>query len=107
MPWPGTEEHLNASPSRRQSNQLLASPSLHASFRYYFKLLQVGGILDPNARLRLVHPENYDRLQPSLSLTRLLLYSPAALKRIRAFVAGRPAFIVRARRPSPSFAEGF
>ena len=45
-------------------------------------------------RYRVVYPENFNRLSPHLSLSAMLLYSPAAMKRIRAFVLGRPAYIV-------------
>jgi hypothetical protein len=61
---------------------------------YYAKLLEVGGVENPTLRYRVVYPENFNRLSPNMSLASMLLYSPAALKRIRAFVLGRPAYIV-------------
>ena len=64
---------------------------------YYSKLLEVGGVEDPGMRYRVVYPENFNRLSPHLSLSAMLLYSPAAMKRIRAFVLGRPAYIVPGR----------
>ena len=61
---------------------------------YYAKLLELGGIEDPPMRYRVVYPENAQRFPPHMSLASTLLYSPSALKRIQAFVLGRPAYIV-------------
>lgn len=44
---------------------------------YYSKLLEVGGVEDPGMRYRVVYPENFNRLSPHLSLSAMLLYSPA------------------------------
>ena len=55
---------------------------------------QVGGVEDPGGRCRIIYPENYERLPLNMSLSAQLLSSPRALKRIRAHVKGRPAYIV-------------
>ena len=49
---------------------------------------------NPEARHRVVVPEYAPKFPNHLSLTRLLYYSVYALKRIKAIVKGRPAYIV-------------
>lgn len=61
---------------------------------YWEKILQVGGIERPSARYRLIWPENHARLPSHLSLSAKLLGSPSAMKRIKAAVAGRLAYVV-------------
>ncbi|RQM21006.1 hypothetical protein B5M09_000173 [Aphanomyces astaci] len=62
--------------------------------RYQVRLLQLGGITDPQTRIRMLHPENVDRFPEHFSLTTLLLYSPHCLKKIKRFVRGKNAYIV-------------
>jgi hypothetical protein len=62
--------------------------------QYWLKLLEAGGVADPAARVRIVHPENGTRLPERLPLTTKLLASPRALARLRHAIRGRPAFIV-------------
>ena len=61
---------------------------------YFVKILEIGGVAEPTKRFKIVVPENHARMPRSLSLTSLLLYSPKALKRIKRFCRGRPAYIV-------------
>eukprot|EP00854_Cymbomonas_tetramitiformis_P001341 gene1341-1940_t len=61
---------------------------------YYDKLLQVGGVDEPERRYRVVVPENHNRLPGHLSLTTMLYYSPYALNRIKAIIRGRKAYLV-------------
>ena len=62
--------------------------------RYYSRLLEVGGVKDPNLRYKIVVPENAERFPPHITLTSLLLYSPRCLRRIKRFIKGRDAYIV-------------
>lgn len=61
---------------------------------YYRKLLSVGGVTDPSLRLRVVVPENADRLPSTLSLASLALYSPRCVQRIASSVRGKEAYLV-------------
>ncbi|ETV97891.1 hypothetical protein, variant [Aphanomyces invadans] len=62
--------------------------------KYQVRLLQLGGIADPQTRIRMLHPENVDRFPEHFSLTTVLLYSPHCLKKIKRFVRGKDAYIV-------------
>jgi hypothetical protein len=62
--------------------------------QYWTKLLEAGGVTDPGARFRVLHPENGPRLPERLPLTAKLLASPRAMERLKLIVHGRPAFIV-------------
>ncbi len=62
--------------------------------RYYSRLLEVGGIKDPNLRYKIVVPENAERFPSHISLTSLLLYSPRCLRKIKRYIKGRDAYIV-------------
>ena len=48
---------------------------------YFAKVLEIGGVEEPQKRYKVVVPENYHRFPPHFSLTLLLLYSPRALRR--------------------------
>jgi len=61
---------------------------------YFAKVLEIGGVEEPQKRYKVVVPENYHRFPPHFSLTLLLLYSPRALRRIANFCRGKPAYIV-------------
>jgi len=62
--------------------------------QYFAKVLEIGGVEEPQKRYKAVVPENYHRFPAHLSLTSLLLYSPRALRRIANFCRGKPAYIV-------------
>ncbi len=62
--------------------------------KYFFKVLEVGGVADAETRARIVVPENHSRFPPHFSLATMLLYSPRALQRVRNFCKGRNAYIV-------------
>eukprot|EP00941_MAST-03F_sp_MAST-3F-sp1_P000844 g844.t1 len=62
--------------------------------QYFEKLLIVGGIRNPNARFRVVIPENIGRFHPHISLTTALLYSPRTMKRIKNFCGNKSSYIV-------------
>lgn len=55
---------------------------------------QVGGVTDPASRYRIIYPENHQRLPRHMSTAAKLLASPKALKRLRAVVSGRLAYMV-------------
>ena len=61
---------------------------------YFAKVLEIGGVEEPEKRYKAVVPENYHRFPAHFSLTLLLLYSPRALRRIAIFCRGKPAYIV-------------
>lgn len=61
---------------------------------YVYDLLKFRGIKHPQARVKIIVPENVDRFPSVTTLSALLRYSPRAMRMIRNFVAGRPAYIV-------------
>ena len=61
---------------------------------YYAKLLEVGGVRNPEMRFKVVVPENIHRFPEHTSLAAALLYSPRALRQIRRYVRGQTAYIV-------------
>ena len=61
---------------------------------YFAKVLEIGGVEEPQKRYKAVVPENYHRFPAHFSLTLLLLYSPRALRRIANFCRGKAAYIV-------------
>ena len=61
---------------------------------YYHKVLDLGEIHDYKERLHFVWPENHVNFPSHFSTSRLLLYSPKALKRIRTLTKGKPAFLI-------------
>ena len=69
--------------------------------RYYSRLLEVGGVKDPNLRYKIVVPENAERFPPHITLTSLLLYSPRCLRRIKRFIKGRDAYQRKIKRKQP------
>lgn len=56
-------------------------------------MLEIGGVVDPLRRFKVIVPENYHRFPTHFSLSTLLLYSPRALRRIANFCRGRTAYI--------------
>lgn len=62
--------------------------------QYSMKLLQLGGIADPVARVKLVFPEQASRFPAHFSLTALLLYSPHCLRRIQHYIKNKEAYLV-------------
>lgn len=62
--------------------------------QYSMKLLQLGGIADPVARVKLVFPEQASRFPAHFSLTTLLLYSPHCLRRIQRYIKNKEAYLV-------------
>jgi len=60
---------------------------------YFHKVLEIGGVADPDRRFRIIVPENYARLPAHLSMSSTLLYSPRALRRIKNFCRGKEAYI--------------
>ena len=61
---------------------------------YYHKVLSLGEINDFKDRIHFIWPENHINFPSHFSTSRLLLYSPKALKRIQALIKGKTAFIV-------------
>jgi len=64
---------------------------------YFKNLLMMRGIGNLQSRLTFVVPENAHRFPGHFSLTKLLLYSPKAVQRLRRLTAGRNAFIIPGR----------
>ena len=61
---------------------------------YFSKVLEIGGVTNPEKRYKIIVPENLQKFAPHMSLTSLLLYSPRALRRIVNFCRGKRAYIV-------------
>lgn len=61
---------------------------------YYHKVLDLGEIHNYKERLHFVWPENHINFPSHFTTSRLLLYSPKAIKRIIALIQGKNAFIV-------------
>lgn len=61
---------------------------------YYMKILEIGEVENPHARVTVVVPENTHKFPHHFSLAQMLIYSPKSLKRIRSLVKGRQAYIV-------------
>lgn len=55
---------------------------------YYYKILELGDIIDYRNRLYFISPEKANDFPSHYSTSRLLLYSPKALKRIKNLVKG-------------------
>lgn len=62
--------------------------------QYYMKLLQLGGISDAAARIKLICPENASRFPSHFSLSSVVLYSPRTLNRLSRCIRGRNAYMV-------------
>ncbi len=61
---------------------------------YYNKLLEIGDVKQAASRFKIIVPENAHRFPQHFPLTTVLLYSPHAIRRIRAFAKNRDAYIV-------------
>ncbi|KAL4463088.1 hypothetical protein ABPG74_007089 [Tetrahymena malaccensis] len=61
---------------------------------YYYKILELGDISDYRSRLHFISPEKAYDFPSHYSTSRLLLYSPKALKRIKNLIKGKQAYIV-------------
>ena len=61
---------------------------------YYMKLMELGGITEPESRIRLLSPENMNRFPSHYSLSSMILYSPNCLRRIRRGLRGKEAYMV-------------
>jgi len=61
---------------------------------YYHKVLDLGEIHNYKDRLHFVWPENHINFPSHFTTSRLLLYSPKAMKRIQSLIQGKNAFIV-------------
>ncbi|GAX77423.1 hypothetical protein CEUSTIGMA_g4868.t1 [Chlamydomonas eustigma] len=73
---------------------LLPSPPDNDVLAYWDKILQVGGVETPSHRYRALWPENCSRLPTHMSTTAKVLSSPTAMKRLKAAVSGRLAYVV-------------
>jgi len=50
---------------------------------YYYKILELGEVPNFKDRIHFVWPENFKKFPSHTSLSKLLLFSPKALKRIK------------------------
>ena len=62
--------------------------------QYYFKILELGDVQQYKDRLYFLRPENSETFPSHFSLSKKLLYSPRAIKRIRQLIRGKTAYIV-------------
>ena len=58
-------------------------------YNYYLKLLSVGGVSNPEDRIKVLVPESNKHFPDHYSLSRLCLFSPKLLKKIKAQIRGR------------------
>ncbi len=61
---------------------------------YYNKILDLNGVSDYRDRLHFVWPENFIQFPSHTSLSRLLIYAPKAMKRIKQLIKNKTAIIV-------------
>lgn len=61
---------------------------------YYFKILELGDLKDCKERIHFVWPENSNIFPKTFPLTKLLYYSPKAIKHIKDLIGNRFAYIV-------------
>ncbi|KRX03040.1 hypothetical protein PPERSA_08115 [Pseudocohnilembus persalinus] len=61
---------------------------------YYYKILELNGLEDFRNRLHFIWPENHQEFPTHTSTSKLLHYSPKAMKRIRNLVNGKYAYMV-------------
>ena len=61
---------------------------------YFAKVLEIGGVEEPQKRYKIVLPENTTRLPEKMSLASYLLHSPKALRKIVNYCRGKYAYIV-------------
>lgn len=55
---------------------------------YYYKILELGDVHDFRSRLHFVSPERANDFPNHFSLSRILLYSPKAIKRLKSLIKG-------------------
>lgn len=58
------------------------------------QILELGEVVNFKERLFFIKPENCDKLPHHLSLSKKLLYSPGALKRVRRLIKNKNAYMV-------------
>lgn len=63
-------------------------------YNYYLKILELVEIEHPEKRFTIIVPENYNKFSEHLSLTQALLYSPAALNKVKELIQGKLSYIV-------------
>lgn len=61
---------------------------------YYMKLLELGGLANPESRIRIVTPESAEDFPDHFSLASVCLYSPHCLRRIRRYIRRKEAYAV-------------
>ncbi|KAL4447016.1 hypothetical protein ABPG74_013868 [Tetrahymena malaccensis] len=65
----------------------------HEIISYYYKICELGDIIDYKERIHFIFPENA-HLFPKFSTVKLLYYSPLALKKIKDLIQNKNAYIV-------------
>lgn len=61
---------------------------------YFYKILELAEIPNYRERLHFVWPENHLNFPSHFSTSRLLMYSPKCLKRIKSIIKNRVSYIV-------------
>lgn len=62
--------------------------------RYYLKVLELNGVVDPSNRITFVHPENGSFFPDQFTTPSLIYYSPQIIKTIRSLVGDRHCYIL-------------
>lgn len=63
---------------------------------YFYKILELGSVPNFRERLYFIWPQNHNVFPSHTPTVRMLLYSPATIKRITHIIGGRPSYIVPA-----------
>jgi hypothetical protein len=63
-------------------------------FNYYYKILELGDVIDFKNRLHFIWPENHNIFPSHFSTSRNLMYSPKAMARIRKLIKNKLAYII-------------
>lgn len=61
---------------------------------YLRKLFSLAGKEDSFDRIVFVHPENWEKFPPSISLAKILYYSPKALKKIKTIIGKTVSYLI-------------
>lgn len=61
---------------------------------YYYKILELNGVADYKDRLHFIWPDNFMQFPNHTSVSRLVMYSPKALKRIKLLIKNKITILV-------------
>ena len=62
--------------------------------KYYEKIFEIGNIVDYKNRLHIVFPENAEKFHRHYPLSKIIIYSPEIVKRIKWLIKNKDAYLV-------------